>query len=76
MGIKMGVSVDSPCTDMAYKLVQFDRRPVMKLSSGKKTLAGPKQVFRKEKNGRLIGVVKVEMGYNDHFHGGRSRLES
>jgi nicotinate phosphoribosyltransferase len=49
----MGVSADSPYTDIAYKLVQSDGRPVMKLSSGKKTLVAPKQVFRKEKNGRL-----------------------
>jgi nicotinate phosphoribosyltransferase len=53
MGNRMGVSADSPYTDIAYKLVQSDGRPVMKLSSGKKTLVAPKQVFRKEKNGRL-----------------------
>ena len=53
VGTKMGVSADSPYTDIAYKLVQSDGRPVMKLSSGKKTLVAPKQVFRKEKNGRL-----------------------
>jgi nicotinate phosphoribosyltransferase len=62
VGTKMGVSADSPYTDIAYKLVQFDGRPVMKLSSGKKTLVAPKQVFRKEKNGRLtadtIGLRK------------------
>jgi nicotinate phosphoribosyltransferase len=53
VGTKMGVSADSPYTDIAYKLVQFNGRPVMKLSSGKKTLVAPKQVFRQEKNGRL-----------------------
>jgi nicotinate phosphoribosyltransferase len=53
VGTKMGVSADSPYTDIAYKLVQFDGRPVMKLSSGKKTLVAPKQVFRKEKMGRM-----------------------
>jgi nicotinate phosphoribosyltransferase len=54
VGTKMGVSADSPYTDIAYKLVQFDGRPVMKLSSGKKTLVAPKQVFREEKDGRLV----------------------
>jgi len=49
----MGVSADSPYTDIAYKFVQFNGRPVMKLSSGKKTLVAPKQVFRQEINGRL-----------------------
>ncbi|MFP4586400.1 MAG: nicotinate phosphoribosyltransferase, partial [Desulfococcaceae bacterium] len=32
--------------DIAYKLVQYDNRPVLKLSSGKKTLVGEKQVYR------------------------------
>jgi nicotinate phosphoribosyltransferase len=53
VGTKMGVSADSPYTDMAYKLVQYDGRPVLKLSSGKKTLVAEKQVFRKQANGRL-----------------------
>jgi len=46
VGTKMGTSADAPYTDMAYKLVQYDGRPVLKLSSGKKTLVGEKQVFR------------------------------
>ena len=46
VGTKMGVSADSPYTDIAYKLVQYDERPVLKLSSGKKTLVAEKQVFR------------------------------
>ncbi|MDX9819538.1 nicotinate phosphoribosyltransferase [Desulfococcus multivorans] len=53
VGTKMGVSADSPYADIAYKLVQFDSRPVMKLSSGKRTLVAPKQVFREEQDGRL-----------------------
>ena len=55
VGSKMGVSAYSPYTDMAYKLVQYDDRPVMKLSSGKKTLILPKQVVRKSADGRLTG---------------------
>ena len=54
VGTKMGVSADSPYTDIAYKLVQFNGRPIMKLSSGKKPLVAPKQVFRRKKNSRLI----------------------
>jgi len=51
VGTKMGVSADAPYTDIAYKLVYYDGRPVLKLSTGKKTLVGEKQVFRiKEKN--------------------------
>jgi nicotinate phosphoribosyltransferase len=46
VGTKAGVSADAPSTDMAYKLVDYDHRPVMKLSEGKAYLPGGKQVFR------------------------------
>jgi len=46
VGTKMGVSADAPYNDMAYKLVEYNGRPVLKLSTGKKTLVGKKQVFR------------------------------
>lgn len=46
VGTKAGVSADAPWSDMAYKLVCFDGRPVMKLSTGKVSLPGAKQVFR------------------------------
>ncbi len=51
IGTKMGVSADGPYTDIAYKLVEYDGRPVLKLSSGKETLVGKKQVFRRRGNG-------------------------
>jgi len=47
VGTRMGVSADAPYLDIVYKLVQMGDRGVRKLSSGKKTLAGKKQVFRK-----------------------------
>ena len=46
VGTKAGVSADAPWSDMAYKLVCFDGRPVMKLSPEKVSLPGAKQVFR------------------------------
>lgn len=46
VGTKMGVSADAPSLDSAYKLVEYEGRPVMKLSQAKATLPGPKQVFR------------------------------
>jgi nicotinate phosphoribosyltransferase len=46
VGTKMGVSADAPYLDTAYKLVSFAGRPVMKLSPGKVTQPGAKQVFR------------------------------
>ncbi len=55
VGTKLGVSADAPYTDMAYKLVQYDGRPVLKLSSGKKTLVGEKQVFQNTRDGKRVG---------------------
>jgi len=46
VGTKMGVSADAPYLDTAYKLVEYAGRPVMKLSAGKATLPGAKQVYR------------------------------
>jgi nicotinate phosphoribosyltransferase len=46
IGTKLGVSADAPSVDSVYKLVEYDRRPVLKLSAAKATLPGPKQVWR------------------------------
>jgi nicotinate phosphoribosyltransferase len=46
VGTRMGVSADAASLDSAYKLVEFEQRPVMKLSEGKATDPGAKQVFR------------------------------
>ena len=46
IGTRLGVSDDAPYLDTAYKLVEYAARPVVKLSAGKATLPGPKQVFR------------------------------
>jgi len=54
VGTKMGVSADAPYTDIAYKLVNYDGRPVLKLSTGKKTLVGEKQVFRVKEGSQLV----------------------
>jgi nicotinate phosphoribosyltransferase len=54
VGTKMGVSADAPWFDMAYKLVEYDNRPVVKLSTGKVSWPGRKQVFRfPDSDGRL-----------------------
>jgi nicotinate phosphoribosyltransferase len=47
VGTRVGTSADAPYLDSAYKLVEYDGRPVMKLSSAKATLPGRKQVFRR-----------------------------
>ena len=48
IGTKVGVAADAPWSDMAYKLVCYDGRPVMKLSADKVSHPGAKQVFRIE----------------------------
>jgi nicotinate phosphoribosyltransferase len=47
VGTKVGVSADAPYLDIVYKLVRLGTRDVRKLSPGKQTLAGIKQVFRR-----------------------------
>jgi nicotinate phosphoribosyltransferase len=55
VGTKVGVSADAPFVDVVYKMVRFKGRDVKKLSPGKVTLAGEKQVFRKsDQNGRYL----------------------
>ncbi|SBT44347.1 nicotinate phosphoribosyltransferase [Micromonospora narathiwatensis] len=58
VGTRMGVSYDAPSLDSAYKLVSVGDRPVLKLSPGKATLPGPKQVFRDPAgaSGDVIGL--------------------
>lgn len=46
VGTRMGTSADAPWMDMAYKLVEYDGAPVMKLSTGKASSPGRKQIFR------------------------------
>jgi nicotinate phosphoribosyltransferase len=46
VGTRLGVSADAPYLDSAYKLVSYEGRPVVKLSPGKETYPGAKQVFR------------------------------
>jgi len=46
VGAALGVSDDAPLADSAYKLVEVGDRPVMKLSIGKLSLPGRKQVWR------------------------------
>jgi nicotinate phosphoribosyltransferase len=54
VGTKMGVSADAPYFDIAYKLVKYAGRPVMKLSTGKVTLVDKKQVWRHlDREGRI-----------------------
>ncbi len=58
IGTKLGVSDDAPWSDMAYKVVEHAGRPVLKLSTGKLSLPGKKQVLRLQDNqGAFAGDV-------------------
>lgn len=46
VGTKVSVSAEAPYTDMSYKLVSYGGEPVMKLSPGKVSPPGAKQVYR------------------------------
>jgi len=55
VGTKVGVSADAPFLDIVFKVVRFKDRDTRKLSPGKITLAGKKQVFRKtDKQGMYL----------------------
>jgi nicotinate phosphoribosyltransferase len=60
VGSKMGVSADAPFLDMAYKLVELEGRPVLKLSTGKATLPGRKQVWRVRDGGAAHDVLGLD----------------
>ena len=58
VGTRMGVSSDAPSLDSAYKLVSVGDRPVLKLSAGKATLPGAKQLFR-DPSGAAVDVLAL-----------------
>jgi nicotinate phosphoribosyltransferase len=72
VGTRMGVSADAPYCDIAYKLVEYDGRPVLKMSTGKKTWVGKKQVFRLyDDQGMMRGDV---LGLQSESHPGAEPL--
>ncbi|MFW2514235.1 nicotinate phosphoribosyltransferase [Demequina sp. SO4-13] len=72
VGTQMGVSADAPSLSAVYKLVEYDGRPVVKLSADKSTLPGRKQVWRDEHGGTLAGDT---MGLeHETGHAGRPLL--
>jgi nicotinate phosphoribosyltransferase len=86
VGTKIGVSADAPYLNMAYKMVEYNGRPVLKLSSGKVSLAGPKQVYRqRDEEGfckrDLIGLPDEDVADSEQLlvpvmQGGKRLLQS
>ena len=59
VGTRMSVSSDGPTIDCAYKLVSYGGQGRMKLSAGKSSLPGRKQVFRFQESGTYTRDVIV-----------------
>lgn len=59
VGTRLGTSADAPNLDMAYKLVEYDGRPCLKLSAGKQTLVGAKQVWRRRDPGGRFAEDRI-----------------
>ena len=74
VGTKAGVSADAPWSDMAYKLVCFDDRPVMKLSPDKVSLPGAKQVFRTKDADGMFAKDIIAL-HDEELPGGLPLLE-
>ena len=53
VGTAMGVSQDRPALDIAYKLSAYGGEGRLKLSPGKETYPGRKQIFRIEEDGKV-----------------------
>ena len=72
VGTAMGVSEDAPALDIAYKLVEYAGAGRMKLSTGKRSLPGRKQIFRSFEDGCMTGDV---LARRDERLSGRPLLE-
>ncbi|MEU6538504.1 nicotinate phosphoribosyltransferase [Streptomyces sp. NPDC047000] len=57
VGTRVGVSADAPFLDSAYKLVEYDGAPMMKLSTAKVTAPGRKQVYRRPGRPDVIALA-------------------
>ena len=55
VGTKLDTSEDAPYLECAYKLVEYAGKPRLKTSTGKATLPGRKQVFRRMNGGAIAG---------------------
>ena len=67
IGVNLDASIDAPSLDCAYKLQDYAGRPRRKLSEGKQTWPGRKQVWRSiDAQGRMRGdVLSLETDKHD-----------
>jgi nicotinate phosphoribosyltransferase len=57
VGTDLAVSGDAPALDIVYKLTEFGGEGRVKLSVGKRSLPGRKQIFRNYENDIAVGDV-------------------
>jgi len=62
IGTQMGTSADAPYLDTVYKLVEYDGRPAMKLSTAKVSAPGRKQVWRGPGESGDVLAIADEIG--------------
>ena len=73
VGTRMDVSADAPYLDMAYKLVEYEGRHVLKTSAGKATWTGQKHVYRfLQRDGRFVSDLLTL--HDEPFHSGEAEL--
>jgi nicotinate phosphoribosyltransferase len=62
IGVNLAASIDVPALDCAYKLQEYEGRPRRKLSEGKQTWPGRKQVWRVyDRDSRMRGdILSIE----------------
>jgi nicotinate phosphoribosyltransferase len=77
VGTELGTSADAPALGGVYKLVEFDGKPRIKLSAGKATLPGRKQVFRvSDPAGRFLrDIIALEGENTNETRRGRPLLK-
>ena len=73
VGTDLVTSADLPKLDCAYKLVEYDKKPKIKLSKGKMTLPYKKQLFRIYKNGLIHKDIVGH--FDEHFEGSVKMLK-
>jgi nicotinate phosphoribosyltransferase len=72
IGVNLDASIDAPSLDCAYKLQDYAGRPRRKLSEGKQTWPGRKQVWRtSDAQGRMRGDV---LSLEDDKHDGEALI--
>jgi nicotinate phosphoribosyltransferase len=71
VGTHLVTSADAPFLNCAYKLVEYAGLPRMKLSFGKATLPGRKQIFRRWEQDRCVGDL---IALHDELHAGENLL--